>query len=105
MSAKHTFIANIPPYIGGEFNPTSMSNRVLGTAYWYFSLVVVAVYTANLAAFLTSGRLATPIESLSDLANQDQIPYGTVKESSLEAFFKVCQLEIKWVFPIITTQW
>ena len=66
-----------------------MSTRVLGTAYWYFSLVVVAVYTANLAAFLTSGRLATPIKSLSDLANQDAIPYGTVKESSLEAFFKV----------------
>ena len=57
---------------------------MLGTFWWFFTLIVIATYTANLAAFLTVTRMESPIESLNDLAQQTKISYGTVKGSSLE---------------------
>ena len=73
---------------GGDATPVTTSGRILGTFWWFFSLIIVATYTANLAAFLTVTRMETPIESLEDLANQHKIRYGTVADSSLQYFFR-----------------
>ena len=73
---------------GGDATPVTTSGRIMGTFWWFFSLIIVATYTANLAAFLTVTRMETPIESLEDLANQQKIRYGTVAESSLQHFFR-----------------
>ncbi len=73
---------------GGDATPLSISGRILGTFWWFFTLIIIATYTANLAAFLTVTRMETPIESLEDLAEQTKIPYGTVNSSSLSDFFK-----------------
>lgn len=47
--------------------PKSLSGRVAATSWWYFSLIFVSSYTANLVAFLTVEKLVTPIESVDDL--------------------------------------
>jgi glutamate receptor, ionotropic, invertebrate len=47
--------------------PKSLSGRVAATSWWYFSLIFVSSYTANLVAFLTVEKLVTPIESVEDL--------------------------------------
>ena len=47
--------------------PKSLSGRVAATAWWYFSLIFVSSYTANLVAFLTVEKLVTPIERVEDL--------------------------------------
>lgn len=47
--------------------PKSMSGRVAATSWWYFSLIFVSSYTANLVAFVTVERLVTPIENVADL--------------------------------------
>jgi hypothetical protein len=47
--------------------PKSISGRVAATSWWYFSLIFISSYTANLVAFLTVERLVTPIESVTDL--------------------------------------
>ena len=73
---------------GGDATPLCVSGRILGTFWWFFTLIIIATYTANLAAFLTVTRMETPIESLDGLASQTRIPYGTVSPSSLEQFFK-----------------
>ena len=73
---------------GTDITPRSISSRMLGTFWWFFTLIVIATYTANLAAFLTVTRMESPIESLNDLAQQTKISYGTVKGSSLEQFFE-----------------
>ena len=73
---------------GTDIVPRSISSRMLGTFWWFFTLIVIATYTANLAAFLTVTRMESPIESLNDLAHQNKISYGTVKGSSLEQFFE-----------------
>jgi len=47
--------------------PKSFSGRVAATSWWYFSLIFISSYTANLVAFLTVEKLVTPIESVEDL--------------------------------------
>ena len=47
--------------------PKSFSGRVAATSWWYFSLIFVSSYTANLVAFLTVEKLVTPIEGVEDL--------------------------------------
>ena len=48
---------------------------------------MIASYTANLAAFLTVVTLDRPINSVVDLANQNEIWYGAVNGGSTAAFF------------------
>ena len=57
------------------------------SAWWFFSLILVSSYTANLAAFLTVEKLVTPIETVEDLAKQTEIRYGTLRGGSTMAFF------------------
>ena len=50
--------------------PKSLSGRVAATSWWYFSLIFISSYTANLVAFLTVEKLVTPIESVEDLGKK-----------------------------------
>lgn len=44
---------------------------------WLFAIVIIiSTYTANLAAFLTSSRMKTVIDSIEDLGSQNKIKYG-----------------------------
>jgi ionotropic glutamate receptor len=61
--------------------------RVVTSAWWFFSLILVSSYTANLAAFLTVEKLVPPIETVEDLSNQTGIRYGTLSGGSTMAFF------------------
>ncbi|KAI6219195.1 hypothetical protein M3Y99_01669700 [Aphelenchoides fujianensis] len=73
---------------GCDFGPRAMSTRMLGGAWWLFTLVVVSAYTANLAAVLTVSKPHIPIRSLDSLANQSSILYGTIKGGSTMQFFQ-----------------
>lgn len=73
---------------GCDIMPRSLSTRVLAASWWFFILILVSSYTANLAAFLTVERMVNPIESAEDLSKQTKIPYGCLKSGSTEAFFK-----------------
>ena len=65
-----------------------MSGRIVGSVWWFFTLIIISSYTANLAAFLTVERMQSPIESADDLAKQTEIKYGTVDSGSTKDFFK-----------------
>ncbi|PAV88609.1 hypothetical protein WR25_19520 [Diploscapter pachys] len=67
---------------------TALSGRIASACWWFFTLIIVSSYTANLAAFLTLERMTPPVESVEDLANQDKILYGVVKGGSSAAFFE-----------------
>lgn len=73
---------------GSELTPKAMSTRVVAGIWWFFTLIMVSSYTANLAAFLTVERLVSPIENAEDLAKQTTIQYGCVQSGSTQAFFK-----------------
>ena len=61
--------------------------RFVASAWFFFTLIMVASYTANLAAFLTVETLERPIESVEDLAAQNEIFYGAVSGGSTAGFF------------------
>ena len=71
--------------------PRSISTRMVAGMWWFFTLIMISSYTANLAAFLTVERMESPIESAEDLAKQHTIKYGTVLGGSTNAFFRVNQ--------------
>jgi ionotropic glutamate receptor NMDA 1 len=88
--------------------PTSFSARVLGMVWAGFAMIMVASYTANLAAFLVLDRPEAGISGINDarvdnfvlkfsiifffdfkLRNpQDGFKYATVKGSSVDMYFK-----------------
>ena len=61
--------------------------RFAACFWFFFALIMIASYTANLAAFLTVETLERPIESAEDLANQNEIWYGAVNGGSTAGFF------------------
>lgn len=67
----------------------SISGRIAGSVWWFFTLILISSYTANLAAFLTIERMVTPINSPEDLASQTEVQYGTVAHGSTWDFFRV----------------
>lgn len=74
---------------GSELMPKALSTRIVGGIWWFFTLIIISSYTANLAAFLTVERMDSPIDSADDLAKQTKIEYGAVRDGSTMTFFKV----------------
>ncbi|XP_063381393.1 glutamate receptor ionotropic, kainate 2 isoform X5 [Cydia fagiglandana] len=71
-----------------DFLPKAVSTRMVAGMWWFFTLIMISSYTANLAAFLTVERMDSPIESAEDLAKQTKIKYGALKGGSTAAFFR-----------------
>lgn len=53
--------------------------------------MLISLYTANLAAFMTTQRLKSPVENTEALSRHTDIKYGPVKGGATEAFFRVMQ--------------
>ncbi|XP_037956642.1 glutamate receptor ionotropic, kainate 2 isoform X3 [Teleopsis dalmanni] len=79
---------------GSGINPKATSTRIVGGIWWFFTLIIISSYTANLAAFLTVERMHVPIESASDLAEQTDIAYGTLEGGSTMTFFRDSKIGI-----------
>jgi ionotropic kainate glutamate receptor 2 len=73
---------------GSDLGPRALSTRTLASIWWFFTLIMISSYTANLAAFLTVSRMESPIENAEDLAKQTTINYGCKFEGSTYNFFK-----------------
>lgn len=84
---------------GSDVAPISLSTRLVAGVWFFFAMIVIASYTANLAAFLTVVTLDKPIESAEDLAAQTEIKYGTLEGGSTMNFFKTSS------HPVFKTMW
>uniref|UniRef100_A0A0X3NGZ5 Glutamate receptor ionotropic, kainate 2 n=1 Tax=Schistocephalus solidus TaxID=70667 RepID=A0A0X3NGZ5_SCHSO len=73
---------------GSDILPRATSTRIVSGFWWFFTLIIISSYTANLAAFLTVERMKVPIEDVNDLAKQTKIKYGTRDGGSSAAFFE-----------------
>ncbi|XP_023247023.1 glutamate receptor ionotropic, kainate 1 [Copidosoma floridanum] len=78
---------------GSDLNPRAASTRIVSGIWWFFTLIIISSYTANLAAFLTVERMITPIENAEDLASQTDISYGTLESGSTMTFFRDSMIE------------
>ena len=56
--------------------------------WWFFIMIMVSSYTANLAAFLTYDKKENPIQGVEDLAKQTKVRYGAVDGGSTSTFFR-----------------
>ncbi|KAJ1151843.1 hypothetical protein NDU88_004622 [Pleurodeles waltl] len=86
---------------GSELMPKALSTRIVGGIWWFFTLIIISSYTANLAAFLTVERMESPIDSADDLAKQTKIEYGTVQDGATMTFFKKSKISTydkMWAF-------
>lgn len=68
---------------------SSASTRTVAGIWYFFTLIMISSYTANLAAFLTIEKVVYPIESAEDLARQTKIKYGCLGSGSTRTFFEV----------------
>ncbi|XP_011870300.1 PREDICTED: glutamate receptor 3-like [Vollenhovia emeryi] len=79
-------LTSFTPQGGGEA-PKALSSRTLVAAYWLFVILMLATFTANLAAFLTVERMQSPVQSLEQLARQSRINYTVLANSSSHQYF------------------
>ncbi|VDM98236.1 unnamed protein product, partial [Onchocerca ochengi] len=79
---------------GTDIVPRSISGRLASSVWWFFTMIIVSSYTANLAAFLTLEKMQAPIESVEDLAKQTKIKYGIQQGGSTAQFFKHSSVQI-----------
>lgn len=87
---------------GCDISPRSISGRIVGSVWWFFTLILISSYTANLAAFLTVERMVTPINSPEDLATQTEVQYGTLYHGSTWEFFRVSVIVTRvWPFVFV----
>ncbi|KRZ43191.1 Glutamate receptor 1 [Trichinella pseudospiralis] len=79
---------------GTDIMPRSASCRIASSIWWFFTMIIVSSYTANLAAFLTLEKMHAPIESVEDLARQTKIKYGIQASGSTAQFFKESKVDV-----------
>lgn len=77
---------------GSEIAPKAPSTRIVASMWWFFTLIMVSSYTANLAAFLTVENPSPLIEDVQDLVN-GKVKYGAKRGGSTLSFFKETENE------------
>jgi len=80
-------MTSLTPQGGGEA-PKNLSGRLVAATWWLFGFIIIASYTANLAAFLTVSRLEVPVGSLDDLNKQFRIQFAPINGSQSANYFE-----------------
>ncbi|XP_058127389.1 glutamate receptor ionotropic, kainate 2-like [Anopheles ziemanni] len=74
---------------GSEIAPKAPATRAVASIWWFFTLIMVSSYTANLAAFLTIEQVSSPINNAEELAAAGgKVKYGAKRDGSTISFFK-----------------
>lgn len=76
---------------GSEIAPLAISTRMVAGMWWFFTLIMVSSYTANLAAFLTTeapDTLFTNVHELVKYAEEKGIKYGAKANGATANFFR-----------------
>ncbi|XP_054163357.1 glutamate receptor 1-like [Oppia nitens] len=100
--------------------PHSISSRIVSVVWWLFVFTIVSTYLANLTSnsvlnkmkftlyhisgkyesisdgFLYYDQMPVPIASVDDLADQNVIDFGFLRNSATESYFKKSKLSIIW---------
>ncbi|XP_053961748.1 glutamate receptor ionotropic, kainate 2 isoform X1 [Anastrepha ludens] len=72
---------------GCDILPKGPPMRILSGMWWFFTLMMVNAYIANLAASLTNNKLQSEFNSLESLVDQNKVKYGTLAGGSTSVFF------------------
>ncbi|XP_018367721.1 PREDICTED: glutamate receptor ionotropic, kainate 2-like [Trachymyrmex cornetzi] len=72
---------------GSEIAPIGISTRMVASCWWFFCLIMVSSYTANLAAFLTVETVTSPFDNVDELVKKKTIKYGAKRKGATLNFF------------------
>lgn len=73
---------------GCDIMPKAMSTRLICIVWYFFIMILVASYTANLAAFLTVEVVEYPFKDYIELSRQKKIGYGCGASGSTRTSFR-----------------
>jgi len=80
-----------------DFIPRAFSTRLIAACWWFFVIITISSYIANLVAFLnfeTPPAETERIQDSMDLAEQNRVKYGTIQGGTTEAFFRGSKFSI-----------
>ncbi|CAH8650121.1 unnamed protein product [Heterobilharzia americana] len=85
----------------GEYmDPRAASTRILVAGLWLLVLIIIAMFSANMAAKLTVSGLQGEISTFKQLIEQDTVKYTTIKNSSEMRFFERLKSAEEAIFEI-----
>ena len=58
-------------------------------AWWFYCVILVAVYTGNLIAFISVNRPKLPFTTPEEMVEQDEYTFGTLGGTIMETKLKV----------------
>ena len=73
---------------GPETYPRSIASRATAISWWFFSLMMLTLYTASLTSIMTVNRATLPIETIEDLLNYENYHYGIEPGGSTQNAFQ-----------------
>ncbi|KAJ8970835.1 hypothetical protein NQ317_000708 [Molorchus minor] len=88
---------------GTELAPISIATRTASGVWWFFVLIMVSSYTANLAAFLTVETRVTSFKNIKELAGQNIISYGAKRGRATASYFRdsnVVEYKTVWQYML-----
>eukprot|EP00116_Pleurobrachia_bachei_P001564 sb/3461826/ len=68
----------------GETLPRSPAGRIMISTWWFFILLIITMYTANMTAFLTISYSISDLSHPLELLNQDKYQWGVVDSRNPE---------------------
>ncbi|XP_031555279.1 glutamate receptor 4-like isoform X2 [Actinia tenebrosa] len=77
---------------GADNTPRSLSGRVLAGCFWFFILIWISTYTANLAAFFTVRNARKPVSTLEEVVDGDHHFY-IIRDTAIHQFFRVASYQ------------
>ena len=84
---------------GPETYPRTLFSRMTAISWWFFCLMIITLYTANLTSMLTIFRAQLPMKSFEELLYHKQLTYGIVDFPILEDLFEQSQFapfQVMW---------
>ena len=74
---------------GGFQEPANLPARILASSWWAIVIIMYAVYTGNLIAFLTVAHRKMPFNTLKDMVQQTVYEFGLETGIVQHMLFKV----------------
>ncbi|CAD5111301.1 DgyrCDS619 [Dimorphilus gyrociliatus] len=68
--------------------PKAIPSRLIINSCWLFSIIILALYTGNLTAYIAIPKQTPPISTLAELSQQSIYRYGVMDGSALHLLFQ-----------------
>lgn len=89
-SNEHLFFFGSLLNQGGSYKFSKTSNYFIVSAWWVFTITIVAIFSGNIVADLATNKLELPFNSLEGLYSNKDYQLVILFGGAYEQFFKVC---------------